>query len=350
MKINDLLENTIKLNASDLHLTPGLKPIIRLKKDLKVLESYPVLTSENTADLAAQLLNEKQQKKLLDERQIDAGYTIRRDARFRLNVFFAKGQICLAIRRIPFTIPSFKDLNLPEQIKEFTNFPNGLVLVTGAGGMGKSTTLASILDYINETQAKHIVTLEDPIEYLFTNKKSFIQQRELGTDFTSFTQGLKGVLREDINVCLVGEMRDKDTIGNAVTVAETGHMVYATLHTRTAAQSVARIIDVFGEAQQGQIRSQLADNLMGVITQRLVKSPSKGVVPAIEILSGTNAVRSLIREGKIHMIDNVIATSLEDGMLPLEKSLAELVNKGDITKDVAMAQTSKPDVLKRFIN
>lgn len=350
INLKDLLQNIVDRNSSDLHLTVGLPPMMRIDRALQPVPGYPSLTNADIENLVYPILNEIQTKQLKSEREIDFSFSHGEKARFRGNAFHQKGFLSVAYRMIPYVVPTLAELNLPSVIAELCKLPRGFVLVTGATSQGKSTTLASMIDYINTNQAKHIITIEDPIEYVFKNDKSIIQQRELFQDTMSWNRALKSVLREDPDVVLVGEMRDYETISSTVTIAETGHLVFATLHTNSAAQSVNRLVDVFPENQQAQVRTQLADSLQAILSQRLVPAATGGLVPAVEILIANSAVRNTIREGKTHLIDNIINTNLDLGMISLERSLASLVNSGKVSLDVALRQTVKPDELKRLIH
>lgn len=349
IKSNEIFQRVIDSKASDLHLSVGIPPLIRINKKLSTLPGYTILTNESIINLLKQLLDQFQLEKYLAEKELDFSFGVGEQARFRANSFFQKGFHAASFRIIPYEIPSLTDLNLPPVVAEFAKLPRGFVLITGSTGHGKSSTIASLIDSINKDRAAHILTIEDPIEYVFKNNKSLIQQREMNSDTRSWQKALKSVLREDSDVVLVGEMRDYETISATITIAETGHLVFSTLHTNTSAQSVNRLIDVFPENQQAQIKSQLADSLEGIISQRLVPSLSGGLLPAVEVLVMNNAVRSCIREGKTHLIDNIIATNLDSGMISLERSLATLVNEGKIDLQIALSQTLKPDEVKRLI-
>ncbi|NCT55359.1 type IV pilus twitching motility protein PilT [bacterium] len=351
MEINlkELLQNIVDRNSSDLHLTVGLPPMMRIDRALQPVPGFASLTNADVESLVYPILNDIQTNQLKTERELDFSFSHGEKARFRGNAFHQKGFLSAAYRMIPYTVPTLDQLNLPSKVAEFCKLPRGFVLVTGATSQGKSTTLASMIDHINTYQAKHIITIEDPIEYVFKNNKSIIQQRELFQDTMSWARALKSVLREDPDVVLVGEMRDYETISNTVTIAETGHLVFATLHTNSAAQSVNRLIDVFPDIQQAQVRTQLADCLQAILSQRLVPAAGGGMVPAVEVLIANSAVRNTIREGKTHMLDNIINTNLDSGMISLERSLADLVNTGKVTLDTALGQTLKPDELKRLV-
>jgi twitching motility protein PilT len=349
INIKELFGKVVDNKASDLHLTVGLPPMLRVNTELKPMPGYSALSSDQIEEVLKKLLDAHQLKKFTEQKEFDFSFSLGERARFRSNAFYQKGYVSIAFRSIPFNIPSIETLNLPSIVTEFAKLPRGFVLVTGATGHGKSTTLASMIDFINKHRALHIITVEDPIEYIFEHDKSVIQQREMNHDTLTWKGSLKSILREDPDVVLVGEMRDYETISSAVTIAETGHLVFSTLHTNTASQSVNRLIDVFPETEQAQVRSQLADALEGIISQRLVPSVDGGMVPAVEVLIANNAVKNSIREGKPHLIDNIIATNLESGMVTLERSLADLVNNGKVTLETALSQTLKPDEVKRLV-
>ncbi|MDO8574964.1 MAG: type IV pilus twitching motility protein PilT [bacterium] len=344
-ELEDLLLNTLKLNASDLHLSVGYKPTVRIDGNLLPLEDFSVLTAEHAENLAFSLLGERKSI-FLEKKETDFSYSFHDKARFRINIFFEKGFISSALRLIPSKIRTLEELNLPTMLHRISKLKQGFVLLTGPSGHGKSTTSAALIDEINRERAEHIITIEDPIEYLFVGDKSIINQREIGNDTKSFHNALSSILREDPNVIMIGEMRDPETIAAALTAAETGHLVLSTLHTNNASQTVDRIIDVFPREQQNQIRLQLANTLSAVVSQRLLPRVSGGRVPAIEIMFASNAVSNLIREAKAHQIDLVIETSLENGMISLNRSLAELVHRGEVAPEVAMAYTLNPAELQ----
>jgi twitching motility protein PilT len=316
---------------------------------LQVLTEFPVLTVDDVEYFLSQILDAQQRELLEVNKELDFSVALGTKARFRVNAFFQKGYPSVALRYIPIIVPPIESLNLPPYLVNICNLKQGLILVVGPTGHGKSTTIASMLDRINETRAEHILTIEDPIEYVFTNKKSLIEQRELYLDTHSWGVALKSILRQDPNVVLIGEMRDAETITSALQISETGHLVFATLHTNSASQTIERIISSFPSEKQEEIKSQLSQVIEVVISQRLIPSEKKRVVPAIEIMLGSDAVRNLIREGRAHMLDNVIKTSSQLGMVSLEKSLAELV-KGDLIKfEEAIKYTSRPDELRRLV-
>ncbi len=345
---NELLEKTISRKASDLHITVGVPPIIRINTRLITLDEYTPLTPEDVEFFLGQLLSQEQKEIYSVNKDIDFSFSLGKASRFRVNAFYQRGYPSVALRTIPFRIPTLEELNLPNILNTLTTLNQGLVLIVGPTGHGKSTTIASMVDRINEQRDAHIVTIEDPIEYVFVNKKSLVEQREMFLDTHSWEVALRSVLRQDPNVVIVGEMRDFETISAAVTIAETGHLVLATLHTNSAAQTIDRIIDVFPEIQQQQIRVQLSAILEAIISQRLIQSVGGTLVPAIEVLLTSPAVRNLIREGKSHQIDNTISTSYDLGMISLERSLGALVLAGTVSLEEALRYTTKPDELMRI--
>lgn len=349
MGIKQLLKLMIDQQASDLHLMVGVPPYLRVDGALKPVEGETVLTTEMAKELIFPLLTPQQKDLFLVNKELDFSVELGNLGRFRANVYFQKGSMAAALRLIIEKIRSIEELGLPKICYQMAELRQGLVLVTGPTGHGKSTTIAAIINQINQNRADHIVTIEDPIEYVYKSEKSIISQREMHGDTHSWAVALRSVLREDPNVVLVGEMRDYETIAAALTVAETGHLVLATLHTNSAAQTVDRIVDVFPEHQQEQIRVQLANVLVGVIAQRLLPAIGGGRVPAAEVLLGTAAVKTSIREGKSHLINNVIQTSGELGMQSLENDLARLVNSGKVDLRVAQEYALAPQELNRLI-
>jgi len=349
MGIKQLLKLMIDQQASDLHLMVGVPPYLRVDGALKPVEGEAVLTAEMAKELIFPLLTPQQKDLFLVNKELDFSVELGNLGRFRANVYFQKGSMAAALRLIIEKIRSIEELGLPKICYQMAELRQGLVLVTGPTGHGKSTTIAAIINQINQNRADHIVTIEDPIEYVYKSEKSIISQREMHGDTHSWAVALRSVLREDPNVVLVGEMRDYETIAAALTVAETGHLVLATLHTNSAAQTVDRIVDVFPEHQQEQIRVQLANVLVGVIAQRLLPAIGGGRVPAAEVLLGTAAVKTSIREGKSHLINNVIQTSGELGMRSLENDLARLVNSGKVDLRVAQEYALAPQELNRLI-
>ncbi|MDE2311931.1 MAG: type IV pilus twitching motility protein PilT [Patescibacteria group bacterium] len=335
LELNKLLSIVLERDASDLHLIVGEPPIIRVDTALLRLDNYQVLSMETINDLLGVLLNPAQQQMFVRQMQIDFSYAFKDNVRFRVNAYRQKGSISIAMRVIPNRIKTLEELNLPPMMRKFVERKQGLVLVVGPTGHGKSTALAAMINEINNTRPEHILTIEDPIEFVFTPNMSTISQRELYLDTLSFADGLKAALREDINVVLVGEMRDLESMSAALTIAETGHLVFGTLHTNDASQSIDRIIDVFPGEQQSQVRSQLASVLVGVVSLRLLPKVGGGRVPAYEIMVTNHAIRNVIRENKVYEIPNVIHTSLEEGMVPLDKTLALLVKQGLVEFEVA---------------
>jgi twitching motility protein PilT len=350
LSIDDLLERIVARGASDLHVTTGTEPAVRVNGRLERLTDVPRLSADDAQRLLYRILSTEQQKQLEIKRQLDLSYSIPGLARFRVNVYFQRESLGAAFRLVPAEIKKLEDLGLPQQLHELTKKPRGLVLVTGPTGSGKSTTLAAIIDEINNTRADHIITIEDPIEFLHRHKKCVVNQREIGPDATSFSEALRGALRQDPDVILVGEMRDLETIGTALTAAETGHLVFATLHTQDAPSTVDRLIDVFPAAQQEQIRVQIASTLQAVVTQTLVPTiDGNGRLPAIEILFPDDAVRNLIRQGKVEQIYSIMQTGTARGMQTLEQALADLVMRGKISRDAALTRSSRPDQLEGLL-
>lgn len=333
--IEPLLEECVKREASDLHLQVGLPPILRLDGVLHPITTYAALTNEDVQRLVFSTLDEEQQKILIKDKEFDYSFAFGDIARFRVNAFHEKGNMAAAFRLIPNVIKSIEDLGLPGVVADFADHPNGLVLVTGPTGSGKSTTLAALVDKINTEKAVHIITIEDPIEFTHRSKRAVVAQREVHYDTYSFAAALRSILREDPDVVLIGEMRDLETIQAAITVAETGHLVFATLHTNSAAQSIDRMIDVFPAHQQPQIRTQLSNILVGICSQRLVPAINGGRMAVAEIMIANSAVRAIIREGKTHQLDMTIQTGAEQGMQTMDRELARYVKSGTISYDDA---------------
>jgi twitching motility protein PilT len=348
-ELEDLFLNTLKLNASDLHLNVGYRPTVRVAGALLPLGDFSVLTPEHAKDLVFQLLGDIKDA-FLERKEIDFSYSFKDKARFRVNVFFEKGFVSAALRLIPSKIKTLEELNLPTVLHRISKLKQGFILMTGPSGHGKSTTLASIIDEINHLRAEHIITIEDPIEYLFIGDKSLVNQREIGHDTKSFRNALGSILREDPNVIMIGEMRDPETIAAALTAAETGHLVLSSLHTNSASQTVDRVIDVFPPTQQNQIRLQLANTLSVIISQRLLPRLGGGRMPATEIMFSNTAVSNLIRENKTHQLDLVVETSLENGMISLNRSLVELVRRGEVAPEVALSYALNPVELESMLN
>lgn len=344
--LDDLLTETAKVGASDLHISVGRYPTLRIDGNLVPLVKKKLITPERSKELSEALLSPEQQTRFGKEKDIDLAYNFRDKARFRVNVFLQRGFISVALRLIPTEIRTVEQLTLPSILHEFVRHSQGFLLVVGPAGHGKSTTLAALVDEINHTQNDHVITIEDPIEYVFTPDRCIIDQREVGQDVTGFHRGLRAALREDPDVIMVGEMRDLETIGTAITAAETGHLVFATLHTNNAAQTIDRIIDSFPAAQQGQVRSQLSTTLLGVVSQRLIPRIEGGRIPAVEVMIANSAIRNLVREKKTHEIDIVIETSTDAGMISLNRSLADLVKRGEISLENAETVSINPTELR----
>jgi twitching motility protein PilT len=344
--IDTLLEQMVAHNASDLHITVGSQPALRVRGHLERMEAFPVMTADLTRQLLYRIISSEQQKRLEIERQLDLSYSIPGRARFRVNIYSQRESLAGAFRLIPADLKSLEELGLPTTLYDLCNKPRGLVLVTGPTGSGKSTTLAALIDEINRTRADHIITIEDPIEFLHRHKRCIVNQRELGPDATTFAEALRGALRQDPDVILLGEMRDLETISTALTAAETGHLVFATLHTQDAASTVDRVIDVFPAGQQGQIRTQLAGTLEGVVAQTLLPTADgQGRAAAIEVLRPDDAVRNLVRQAKIEQVYSIMQTAGKKGMQTMEQALAELVLRGVINEDVALGRSSRPEML-----
>ncbi|MEK7555315.1 MAG: PilT/PilU family type 4a pilus ATPase [Patescibacteria group bacterium] len=334
-KLKDLLLTTARQSASDLHLAVGRHPTLRIDGVLIPLQKEPILTPEITENLVFALLTPEQKETFIKEKEIDFSYALEDKARFRVNVFHQRGFAAAALRLITAQIKTIEELSLPPVIHDFTRLSQGFVLLVGPAGHGKSTTLAALLDEINHKRTDHIITVEDPIEYVFSQDKSTISQREVGVDSQSFHRALRSILRQDPDVIMIGEMRDKDSIATALTAAETGHLVFSTLHTNSAAQTIDRIIDSFPAEQQGQISSQLAAVLVGVVSERLIPRIDGGRLPACEVMITNSAIRNLIRERKAYQIDLVIETSMQGGMITLNHSLKNLVKKKEISLENA---------------
>src|SRR5215210_5905300 len=346
--LSDYLFDTIERGASDLHITAGLPPMVRIHGKVEPLD-YPPLTPNTTRELIYDILSNDQRQRLENEWELDFSYAVPNTARFRVNVYFQRGALGAAFRAIPEEIKSISELGLPEVVEDLTEKPRGLVLVTGPTGSGKSTSLASMIDRINETRHEHIMSVEDPIEFLHYHKKCIVNQREVNQDTKSFAQALKHVLRQDPDVILVGEMRDLETISLAITAAETGHLVFGTLHTQDTPQTVDRIIDVFSPRQQHQIRAQLANALQGIITQTLIPCrDGEGRAVACEVLMPTPGVRNLIREAKNHQIYSAMQTGWKFGMQTMDAALVDLMRRGLITEGEAEKRSSNPEELRRL--
>jgi twitching motility protein PilT len=346
LSIDALLERMVARNASDLHVTVGTPPAMRVHGTLERYQDVPDLSPEDTHQMLYRVLSTEQQKLLEINRQIDFAHSIPGLARFRVNVFFQRGTLGAAFRLIPADIKTLEELGIPTTLHALTEKPRGLVLITGPTGSGKSTTLAALIDEINRKRSEHILTIEDPVEFVHRHKRCIVNQREIGPDASSFAEALRAALREDPDVILLGEMRDLETISTAITAAETGHLVFATLHTQSAPSTVDRIIDAFPAAQQEQVRVQLAATLQGICTQTLLPTPGgTGRVPALEILFPDDAVRNLIRQGKVEQVYSVMQTGTSKGMQTMEQSLADLVLRKVIALDDALSRSSRPEQL-----
>jgi len=340
---------TVQKEASDLHMVAGYPPIVRINGDLWVIPKEPNLSARDNQGLAFALMTADQQNHFLKFKEIDFSYAFQGKERFRVNIFFQKGCISCALRLIPTKIRTISELKLPPVLQRFNEAEQGFVLITGPASHGKSTTLAALIDAINHSRCDHIITIEDPIEYLFKPDSSVIEQRELNSDTYSFSMALRSVFRQDPDVIMIGEMRDIETIATALTAAETGHLVFATLHTNSASQTIHRIVDSFPAEQQAQIRAQLSTSLLGIVSQRLISSSKGGMVPACEVLFNNFAVGNLIRENKIHEIPLVVETSSKEGMISLNKSLAGLVKSGEISLEKAISYSLNPQELEALI-
>jgi len=349
-QLKELLSITIQEQASDLHLSVGHPPVLRLAGRLVSLIKMKKLVSEDTKGLSEALMTENQRLRFLEKKEIDFSYNFaEKKARFRVNVFFQSGEVASVLRQIPAKIRTIEELNLPPILHEFTKPTQGFILITGPSSHGKSTTLAALIDEINHTRADHIITIEDPIEYVFEDDRAIVDQREVYQDTLSFSGALRSAFRQDPDVIMVGEMRDPETMATAITAAETGHLVFATLHTNSAAQTIHRIVDSFPAAQQDQIRAQLSGSLLGVVSQRLIPSIKGGLIPACEIMLSTPAISNLIRENKTHEIPLVIETSAEVGMISLNRYLANLVKRKEISLENAFNYSLNPAELRILI-
>jgi twitching motility protein PilT len=348
-KLRELLNLASKQKASDIHFSKGHYPTLRVDRKLVPLKRFKILTGQDTKNLAFELMTEEQKERLLKKREVEFSYELKEGIRFRVSIFFQRGLISVAMRLIPAKIKTIEELNLPPILYEFTKALQGFVLVTGPSSHGKSTTLAALIDEINHQKSVHIITIEDPIEYYFKGDQAIVDQRELGTDTLSFAKALRSTFRQDPDVIMVGEMRDSETIATAITAAETGHLVFSTLHTNDAAQAIHRIVDNFPPDQQDQIRAQLAGSLLGVISQRLLPRIRGGLIPACEIMVANSAISNLIRENKIHEIPMVIETSADIGMITLNKSLANLVRAKEVSLRTAVEYSLNPMELRKLI-
>ena len=344
-----ILEKVVSVEASDLHLVVGSVPYVRIKRNLSPMKGFSSLSLEDVNSFLHQVLEKDQFDIFEVSKELDFSISLGGASRFRVNAFYQKGYPSVALRHIPQIIPTLEELHLPKVLGSLSNVKQGLILVVGPAGHGRSTTIASILEQINVTRADHIITLEDPIEYIFLNKKSLIEQRELYVDTTSWDNALKFILRQDPDVVFIGEMRDMDTISAALRISETGHLVFATLHTNSAAQTVERIISAFPSEKQNSFQSQLSGILEAVISLRLIPAKDGDVYPAVEIMVCNDAVRNLIREGKFEHIDNVINTSSNVGMVSLERSIATLIQEGRIAPEEGIRYAPNPDQVRRFL-
>lgn len=346
--LEELLQTALTENASDLHISVSHPPIVRINGKLIALAKRPPITSHDVREIVMEMMNKQQKEKFLNNYEVDFSYNYKDVARFRVNVYFQRGEISCAMRLIPTKIKTLEELSMPTSLYELCEHSQGFVIITGPTGHGKSTTLAALINRINKERFCHIITIEDPIEYVFEEERSLIDQREIYQDALSFPRALKSVFRQDPDVIMVGEMRDTVTIATAITAAETGHLVFSTLHTNSASQTIHRIIDSFPPDQQNQIRAQLSTALLAVISQRIIPGIKGGLVPACEIMIATNAVSNLIRENKIHEIDLVIETSSEQGMISLNKSLYNLVKKREVSLRNALVYSRNPSELRRM--
>lgn len=350
-QLNNIISYAHREGASDIHLAEGRPPMIRISGELITIPNFSSLDMDSILSMLLVMVDNHDhvQSKIIKERdEIDFAYDFQNDVRLRGNAFFQQGKLSIALRVIP-KVKTFEELKLPDMLKQFVRLRQGFFLIVGPVGQGKSTTLAAMLELINQERTEHIITIEHPIEYIFKEKKSIINQREVGLDTLSFKAALKSSFRQDANVLMIGEMRDPDTISAAVTAAETGHLVFSTLHTNTASQTVDRIIDSFPGDQQEQIRNQLANSLTGILSQRLIPRVSGGLVPAFELLVNTKAVANLIREGRTHELDILIETGREHGMIDMSQSLVELVQRGEITVETAQKYAFNQKALNNLL-
>ena len=349
MDIKQLLQLTVDRNASDLHIIVGTPPTLRVDGALMVIPDEPVITPDESQKVLSEILTSEQLERISINKELDFSYAFSEKARFRVNAYTQKNSAAIAFRKIPLEIPAIDSLGLPKILHSFTTLRQGFILVTGPTGHGKSTTLASMLNEINKNRSEHIVTVEDPIEFIIRPEKSIISQREMGSDTHSWQIALRSILREDPNVVLIGEMRDYETIASTLTIAETGHLVFATLHTNSASQSIDRIVDVFPNDQQEQVKLQLSSVIEAVFSMRLLPALHGGLRVAFEVMLATQAIRTSIREGKTHQIDNIIQTSQEAGMSTLEMSLASMVKDGVVSLEVAQSYSLRPEELSRLV-
>jgi twitching motility protein PilT len=347
--LKKLLDVVVQQEASDLDISVGHVPNIRITGQLVPLSQEKVILAKDSEGLAFSILSEIQKKKLLEEKEVDFSYQYEDKGRFRINIFYQRGTISLALRFIPSRIRTIEELSLPPILHDFTSRPQGLILVTGATSQGKSTTLAAMIDEINHTRSVHIITVEDPIEYTYPISRAIVDQREVGIDTLNFNNALRSSLRQNPDVIMVGEMRDLETISTTITAAETGHLVFATLHTNSAAQTIHRIVDVFPPEQQSQIRFQLSSSLLGIISQRLVPRIKGGFIPVCEVMICNNAISNLIRENKIHEIPAVIETSAKEGMISVNRAMVDLVRKKEVSLKNAMDFSVDPGEVRNLL-
>ncbi|MEX0933699.1 MAG: PilT/PilU family type 4a pilus ATPase [Candidatus Paceibacterota bacterium] len=347
--LDDLIEIVIKEGGSDLHLSENRTPSIRVSGELTPLVKHQTLTRDDLSGFLGILLNEQKLKEFQKNKEVDFSYMIQGGTRFRGSSYLQQGAVSLVLRLIPSEIKTLEELNLPDVLYEFTRRKQGFFLVVGPVGHGKSTTLASIISSINKERTEHIITIEDPIEFLHKQERSLVDQREVGVDTDSFQSGLKAMFRQDVDVLMIGEMRDPETIAAAVTAAETGHLVFSTLHTNNAAQTIDRIVDSFPSGQQDQIRAQLSQALSGIFSQRLVKRTSGGLIPAYELMRNNAATANLIRDGRNHEINLIIETGADDGMIDMNRTLVDLLRRGEISEESARAYSPNPRALMRLV-
>lgn len=348
-EIDELLLLLAQEQGSDLHLSPGVFPTIRVDGRLIPLTNREILSQETIEGYATAIIGEERKARFLQEKELDFSYTVEEKARFRMNVYLSRGNFAITGRYVPFEIRTIEELRLPKILKFFAQLSQGFVLIVGPNGHGKSTTMAALINMINKERVEKVITIEDPIEYLFVSDRSIVDQREVYRDTNSFQNALRSTFRENVNVIMVGEMRDYETMSAAVSAAETGHLVFASLHTNNASQTVERIIDSFPPAQQPQIISQLANTISGIVSQRLIPGIKGGLVPAVEVLIANSAVRNLIREGKNEQLNVVIETNQDTGMISMNRSLADLVNKGEISVEQAEFYSLNPKELKMLL-
>lgn len=348
-ELKELILTTAKADASDLHLTVGRHPTLRVSGSLTPLTKKSILTPKDTEGFVSAMLSEENWKRLGQDKEFDFSYSLEDRVRLRCNVFYQRGFLGASFRLIPSKIKTLEELNLPPILSDFVQKQQGFFLVVGPTGHGKSTTLASLVDIINHERNEHVITIEDPVEYMFVQDKAIVDQREIGKDANDFHRALRSMFRQDVDVAMIGEMRDHETMAAAVTAAETGHLILSSLHTNNAAQTIDRIIDSFPAAQQNQIRSQLSSTLLGIVSQRLIPRISGGLIPAYELLIANSAVRNLIRDNRNHEINTVIETNLDQGMVTFNRSLVELIQKGEITMDSAVSYSLNPKELQSLL-